>query len=246
MISASPVVLTTGYCNSDADSPRPGGVGTRKLDAAAVLAIRTRRAAGELATGLAAEYGVSVSLVSQVCTGALWPDAPGPLSRRTRDPRRPASDRFWEQVAKAGPDDCWPWTGGLDPDGYGVFYAGGQNVQAIRFALEQKLGRALTDDEVSRHTCDNRPCCNPEHLVEGSIADNNADTVSRGRQARGEGSANAKLSEADVAEIRSLAGAVPFSALATRFGVSDRAVRYAASGQRWKHLPLAPAAGARP
>lgn len=229
--------LPTGYPQEAV----PATVG-RKLDADVVSQIRILRAEGELVVDLASRFGVSASLICQVCTGQIWSDAPGPLTRRTRDSRRPAVDRFWEQVATAGPDDCWPWTGGLDPGGYGRLYVGGHGVQANRFALELRLDRELTADEVSRHTCDNRPCCNPKHLVPGSIADNNRDTVERGRQAWGERSAKAKLSEADVIEIRRLAGTVPFSVLAVRFGVSDRAVRYAASGERWRHLLPAPLA----
>jgi hypothetical protein len=36
-----------------------------------------------------------------------------------------------------------------------------------------------------RHTCDNPPCCNDAHLIEGTQAENMADKVARGRQQRG-------------------------------------------------------------
>lgn len=146
-----------------------------------------------------------------------------------------------EKRAKAGPDECWPWTGGLDEDGYGRLYINGGAVQANRFALELKLGRSLMADEVSRHTCDNPPCCNDDHLIPGSKADNSADAVDRERQARGERSGTAKLVTADVLEIRRLAGSVSFAVLALRFGVCDRTVRYIAEGKRWRHVPAAPA-----
>lgn len=232
-----------GQVNSASNKlPRPARTG---LTAVEVVHIRERRAAGAKAVDLAAEYGVSVSLVCQICTGDLWASVGGPRTRKLRDARRPAADRFWEQVAKGDPDECWPWTGGVDGDGYGRFYLAGGAVQANRFALELKLERPLGDDEVARHTCDNPPCCNGDHLIEGSRADNSADAVERQRQARGERSGTAKLTEAQATEIKALAGSVPFAVLAQRFGVSDRAVRYIAEGRRWKHLPAARAAEAR-
>lgn len=51
-----------------------------KLTEADVVAMRTRRAAGSRVTDLAADYDVSDSLVSQICTGRLWRHLRGPLT----------------------------------------------------------------------------------------------------------------------------------------------------------------------
>jgi hypothetical protein len=72
-------------------------------------------------------------------------------------------DRFWSQVARRGPTQCWVWTGRRDGDGYGRFFDGWHDVAAHRVAYQRKaewtFGR-LT------HTCGNRACCNPGHLQE--------------------------------------------------------------------------------
>lgn len=54
---------------------------------------------------------------------------------------------------------------------------------------------------------------------------------------QGEAHPKAKLTAADVAELRRLRGVVGQRTLAKRFGVSKTAVRYAQRGRNWKHLP---------
>ena len=54
---------------------------------------------------------------------------------------------------------------------------------------------------VIRHTCDNRFCINPGHLLLGTHADNVMDRVNRGRSATGEDHGRAKLTAVEVLEI---------------------------------------------
>jgi hypothetical protein len=44
----------------------------------------------------------------------------------------------------------------------------------------------ITDGLHCLHHCDHPPCCNPSHLFLGAPADNVADMVAKGRQARGD------------------------------------------------------------
>lgn len=82
-------------------------------------------------------------------------------------------------------DECWPWTGyaRTDPQGYqrGIFALGGKKLYAYRVVWECYNGRALTDREVIRHTCDNTLCCNPHHLLVGVQKDNVEDMLKRER-----------------------------------------------------------------
>lgn len=95
--------------------------------------------------------------------------------------------RFYRRIARRAPDACWPWLGYCLPNGYGTFsiepHGSGKtlNLLAHRVAKTLALGRDLVD--LGRHSCDNPPCCNPAHILEGTHQDNHDDMVARGRQA---------------------------------------------------------------
>lgn len=91
------------------------------------------------------------------------------------------SDRFQAKVSIGLPDDCWPWTGSRNRDGYGQVMLEGKKQKAHRVVLAWKLGRPIKPGKQSMHTCDNPPCCNPDHLREGSHAENMEDSRQKGR-----------------------------------------------------------------
>jgi hypothetical protein len=68
---------------------------------------------------------------------------------------------------------CHIWQGHL-VTGYGVLRNRGKDRYAHRVAWESKHG-PIPDGMVLRHRCNVRSCCNPDHLVPGTRAENNAD-----------------------------------------------------------------------
>ena len=84
----------------------------------------------------------------------------------------------------SGETPCVLFEGTRNRNGYGVLPkpVNGSRL-AARAILAEKLGRPVQG--VTRHTCDNPPCINPDHLIEGTQADNVADKVERGRQRGG-------------------------------------------------------------
>lgn len=107
--------------------------------------------------------------------------------------------RFWAKVDKSG--DCWIWTASVMKNGYGCLRINQKTTRAHRVAYELSVG-PIPEGALLRHTCDNRRCVKPEHLLPGTFKDNNQDALDRGRHLCGERDPKAKLSNNDVKEIR--------------------------------------------
>lgn len=99
---------------------------------------------------------------------------------------------------------CINNTGYPDKDGYGRKQVNGKRHRAHRLAYVQAHGLAIEDiaGQVIRHTCDNRKCINPEHLLIGTPKDNTADMIERGRNLVNGAHFNAVLTKEDVQRIR--------------------------------------------
>lgn len=99
-------------------------------------------------------------------------------------------------------------------------------------------GRPVAKGLVVRHLCHQRECVNPCHLMEGTTAENNADTVQAGRQARGESSGMAKLTERQVVDIRAryTSGEVTMMDLSRHYDVDPALISGIVRGKSWIHV----------
>lgn len=134
-----------------------------------------------------------------------------------------------------GDGGCWVWLRGKTGSGYGVVTVGGKYWLAHRLSYNIfKGGPVESARTIVRHSCDNRACVNPDHLLAGSVADNSRDAVERHRVDHGSSRYNAKLSERDIPNIRDLLGQnISCSEIGRRFGVSGRAISFIRDGKRW-------------
>jgi len=145
--------------------------------------------------------------------------------------------KFWEKIDRSGgPNACWPWTRAKYSTGYGAVMWLSELTPAHRIAFYLEHDR--WPEPCALHRCDNRPCCNPAHLFEGTKADNSHDCVTKGRakgQPQGESHRDAKLTEDDVREIRHLHEVgVGQRELGRHFGVDHRTIAALLNGKTWK------------
>lgn len=145
--------------------------------------------------------------------------------------RKPIADRLLARRRIEG--DCWIYTGAVGGDGYGVIGVGRERqLRAHRASYREFVG-PIPAGMLVCHRCDTPLCINPKHLFLGTPADNTRDMVKKGRRHKTEGAMHpmAKLSDADVAEIKRLrANCGKLNAIASQFGISFQHVSALARG----------------
>lgn len=167
-------------------------------------------------------YWERAKFCSRTCNAAAW-------SITAEKRRPPIEDVFSKYVTKS--EGCWPWSGLVDKDGYGVFFHAKKQYRAAAFALGLD-GRPVPKGLMACHTCDNPICVRPDHLYPGTAKQNMADAMARGRLRPG---AKAKLTEADVLAIRAASGT--HEEIAARFGVVPSNVTLIRQRKTWRNIP---------
>ena len=75
---------------------------------------------------------------------------------------------------------CWNWKGQLNISGYGKASLKDICIAAHRLSYLEFKGN-INDKLYVLHTCDNRKCCNPDHLYLGTPKENTQDMIKKGR-----------------------------------------------------------------
>lgn len=141
-------------------------------------------------------------------------------------------DKFWSKINKNGtvPDHapdlgaCWEWMGGGNGKGYGQMRVNYRQVATHKIAWE------LTNGEIPPglwllHKCDNRACCNPDHLLLGTVKDNTTDMIEKGRRHTGLGLPRHHVTADEVETIRARhASGTKKAVLAREFNVSHNTI----------------------
>jgi hypothetical protein len=172
-----------------------------------------------------------------------WKRNGDPTARRCLPAGATVEDALRAYVDRStGPDGCWPWTRHrMSPSerwgDYGVTGVEGRT----RVAWEAANGPIPSGMSVL-HRCDNPPCCNPRHLFLGTVADNVADMVSKGRDRRPLGTRhpNARLTASAISELVDLRrSGWKYTDLARRFGISPTSVHNVLTGKTYRSEDVA-------
>lgn len=141
---------------------------------------------------------------------------------------------FWRYVDRRGDNECWPWLGGCDTQGYGVYKISGEAKLVGTHRVSFALHNGYIDPELLvLHSleCTTKRCCNYYHLRQGTYQDNNQDTAKTGRST-GANNSNAALTAEDVINIR--ADQDIQRRIARKYGVSRQQISRIKRGENWK------------
>lgn len=119
---------------------------------------------------------------------------------------------------------CHEWQKGRTSNGYGITSYLGKHVRAHILACEIKYERHKLHNEVTRHLCHNKLCCNPNHLKFGTRSENAIDYVKNG-------SKNSIINEDIVRYIRRSTDSN--KVLSKKFGVIRDQINKIRRGKAW-------------
>ena len=209
--------------------------------------IRKRRLGGETLMSIAKDYGITRERIRQICLYIPCINIiRGAIDKRIKariKEERKAFDvvsSFHANYKKGDDDECWIWTKSKNPvTGYGHHVAGNKTVFAgVGNSAHRRAWYLATGNippvgmsSCIMHTCDNKLCVNPAHLILGTPKMNHDDAVAKGKKEFGR--RFKKLSYDEVKEIRKeYKRASDCHALAKKYNVSTSliyriAMRYA-------------------
>lgn len=145
--------------------------------------------------------------------------------------------------------ECWEWMNCIQANGYGRISVNGKAMYVHRYVYLLVHGEIPETRNDIMHSCDNRRCCNPEHLSAGTRLNNMRDALSKGRVSRGRihslrttaGARNrpaTKLTLEAAREIRARAATgESLESLATAYSVDRSNISLIVRGKAWRDAP---------
>ena len=80
--------------------------------------------------------------------------------------------KFMHKIKKDEETGCWEWIGKLHRHKYGITHQDGDSAWTHRLSFTHFVG-PIPQYHVIDHICENKGCCNPEHLKAVTLSVNN-------------------------------------------------------------------------
>ena len=139
-------------------------------------------------------------------------------------PNKPTD--VFKRLSTLAPNECWEWTGEYNTKRRTPYWnLNGKKVIPYRTVYELTHGVKLERTQMILHSCDNRRCCNPDHMKVGTHEQNMKDMTDRERHGQ---------SAAVVKAIKQLADAgVKQKDIAATYGMSRENVSAIVTGRNY-------------
>jgi hypothetical protein len=85
-------------------------------------------------------------------------------------------ERFMEKIKIDPETNCWIWQASFNTTGYGQIRINKITRKAHQVAFELFIGERDKELDLC-HSCNNKKCCNPEHLRQDTTSSNSIDMV---------------------------------------------------------------------
>ena len=142
--------------------------------------------------------------------------------------RKSVQARIEANIVKDQDTGCNNWAKSLQSNGYGQIGINGKPELVHRASYETYKGK-IPEGLFVLHSCDNRKCCNPEHLSVGTQQQNIDDMMAKGRWG-----GNAILTLEKAREIRQkFIETTTCRQLATEYGVNYYTILNIIANRRW-------------
>lgn len=151
---------------------------------------------------------------------------------KTRKITKTFHERLWSKIQIGNPENCWEWSGARQERGHGVIKITGEKKNMlVHRAVFEEIHGPIPDGVLICHTCDNPPCCNPNHLFSGTQVDNMSDCSEKERIFK------MKLTYDEVKKMKQMRMAgMNWSAIGRAFNVHRSTAKCAVTGKTWKHI----------
>ena len=145
--------------------------------------------------------------------------------------------RFIENHRHYAGTQCLLWPYGKHGNGYGKVCKDGRRRRAHAVMLEMTAGPPPTPKHQAAHSCGNRACISPQHLRWATSSENQRDKLLHGTHNRGERNSQAKLTAAQVREIRELLEqGVRQREVGRLYGIAQSSISLIKGGKSWAWL----------